>query len=83
LTIIFLIRVSFLNSLGNKIVNDPIFLKKIEEYIRNTKSESVFFTLYDEEKTAMFVMDISSPDHRYDACELLLMQDGKVHLDMI
>jgi hypothetical protein len=28
-------------------------------------------------------MDISSPDHRYDACELLLMQDGKVHLDMI
>jgi hypothetical protein len=29
--------------------------KKIEEYKRNTKSESVFFTLYDEEKTAMFV----------------------------
>jgi hypothetical protein len=54
-TIIFLIRVSFLNSLGNKIVNDQIFLKKIEGYIRNTKSESVFFTLYDEEKTAMFV----------------------------
>jgi hypothetical protein len=43
----FLIRVSFLNSLGNEMVNDPIFLKKIEEYIRNTKSEFAFFTLSD------------------------------------
>ena len=78
----FLIRVSFPNSLGNETVNDPTFLKKIE-YIRNTKSESAFFTLSDGERTAMFVMDISSPVQMYNACEPLLMLGGKVHGDMI
>ena len=78
----FLIRVSFPNSLGNETVNDPTFLKKIE-YIRNIKSESAFFTLSDGERTAMFVMDISSPDQMYNACEPLLMLGGKVHRDMI
>ena len=79
----FLIRVSFPTLLGNEMVNDPTFLKKIEEYIRNTKSESAFFTLSDGERTAMFVMDISSPDQMYNACEPLLMLGGKVHRDMI
>ncbi len=79
----FLIRASFPNSLGNEMVNDPNFLKKIEEYIKNTKSESAFFTLYGGERTAMFVMNISSPDQMYDACEPLLMLGGKVHRDMI
>jgi len=78
----FLIRVSFPNSLGNEMVNDPSFLKKIE-YIRNTRSESAFFTLYDGERTAMFVMDISSPGQMYDACEPLLLLGGKVHREMI
>ena len=78
----FLIRVSFPNPLGNEMVNDPSFLKKIE-YIRNTSSESAFFTLSDGERPAMFVMDISSPGQMYDACEPLLMLGGKVHREMI
>lgn len=71
------------NSIGNELVEDSTFLKKLDEYIKNTKSESAYFTLRDGERTAIFVMDIDSPNQMYNACEPLLMIGGKVTREMI
>lgn len=79
----FLIRATIPNQIGNKLVDDPSFLAKMEDFIKNTRAESAFFTLYEGERTAFFTIDIESPEQMYNACEPLLMLGAKVHRDMI
>jgi hypothetical protein len=47
---------------GNKMVQDPNFLKKIETYIDKVKSEATYFYEADGNRVAAFVVDIQSAD---------------------
>ena len=79
----FLIRASFPTEIGNQMVKDPNFLKNMEDYIRNTNAEAVYFTVCEGERTAFFVVDVPSPKHMFDICEALFMMGAKVHRDMV
>jgi hypothetical protein len=47
---------------GNKMVQDPNFLKKLESYINEVKAEATYFFEMDGNRVASFVVDISSAD---------------------
>ena len=47
---------------GNKMVNDPNFLKKIEEYVKKFNSEPSYFTEVNGNRTLVFVLDLPSSD---------------------
>ena len=79
----FLIRVSIPNTQGNEMVKDPNFLKNMEDYIKNTNAESAYFTVYEGDRTAIFVIDVTSADQMPKVCEPLFMLGGKVHWNMV
>jgi hypothetical protein len=47
---------------GNKMVQDPNFLKKLEKYINKVKSEATYFFEADGNRVASFIVDIESAD---------------------
>lgn len=47
---------------GNKMVNDPNFLKKIEEYVKKFNYEASYFTEVNGNRTLIFVLDLPSSD---------------------
>jgi hypothetical protein len=57
---IFLIRARIPTEAGNKMVQDPNFLKKIEEYINKIKAEANYFFESDSNRVVAFIMDIQS-----------------------
>ncbi len=78
-----LVRVSIPTIQGNEMVKDPNFIKNMEDYISNTKAESAYFTVYEGDRTAIFVIDVTTPDQIPKICEPLFMLGGKVHWNMI
>lgn len=79
----YMIQMTIPNPIGNKLVEDPTFIRKLKEYVENTKAESAYFTLKDGKRTAIFVMDRDSPKQMYDACEPLPLLGGRVNREMI
>ncbi|HEY7109685.1 MAG TPA: hypothetical protein VH415_09675 [Nitrososphaeraceae archaeon] len=45
---------------GNKMVQDPNFLKKVETYINKVKAEATYFFEVDGNRVASFVVDIEN-----------------------
>jgi hypothetical protein len=58
----FLIRARIPTEAGNKMVQDPNFLKKLEEYINKVKAEATYFFEADGNRIAAFIVDIQSAD---------------------
>jgi hypothetical protein len=58
----FLVSAKIPTESGNKMVQDPNFLKKIETYIDKVKSEATYFYEADGNRVAAFVVDIQSAD---------------------
>ena len=47
---------------GNKMVQDPKFLEKIEKYINNVKAEATYFFETNGNRVASFIVNIESAD---------------------
>jgi hypothetical protein len=47
---------------GNKAVQDPNFLKNLEDYMNKAKPEAVYFFEAGGERVAVFVVDMQSAD---------------------
>ena len=47
---------------GNKMVQDPKFLEKLEKYINKVKAEATYFFEADGNRVASFIVDIESAD---------------------
>ena len=58
----FLVHASIPTEAGNKMVQDPNFLKKLEEYTNKVKAEATYFYEADGNRVAAFIVDIQSAD---------------------
>jgi hypothetical protein len=58
----FLIHARIPTEDGNKMVQDPNFLKKIETYINKVKAEATYFFEANGNRVAAFIADIQSAD---------------------
>ena len=58
----FLVRARIPTEAGNKMVQDPNFLKKLEEYINKVKAEATYFYEAGGSRVAAFIVDIQSAD---------------------
>lgn len=58
----FLIRAKIPTEAGNKMVQDPNFLKKLEEYINKVKAEASYFFEAEGNRVAAFIIDMQSAD---------------------
>ena len=62
----FLIHAKIPTEDGNKMVQDPNLLRKLEKYINKVKAEATYFFEADGNRVASFIVDIQSaePDTR-------------------
>lgn len=58
----FLISAKIPTEAGNKMVQDPNFLKKLEEYINKVNAEASYFFEAEGNRVAAFIIDIQSAD---------------------
>jgi hypothetical protein len=58
----FLISAKIPTEAGNKMVQDPNYLRKLEEYINKVKAEATYFFEADGNRVAAFIVDIQSAD---------------------
>ena len=58
----FLIRATIPTEDGNKMVQDPNFLTKLEEYINKVKAEAAYFFEANGSRIASFIVDVQSAD---------------------
>jgi hypothetical protein len=58
----FLIHAKIPTEDGNKMVQDPNFLKKLEEYTNKVKAEAAYFFEASGNRVAAFIVDIQSTD---------------------
>jgi hypothetical protein len=58
----FIIRAKIPTEAGNKMVQDPNFLEKLEKYINKVKAEGTYFFEADGDRVAAFIVDIQSAD---------------------
>ena len=57
-----LVRAMVSTVADNKMVNDPNFLKKIEEYVKKFNCEASYFTEVNGNRTLVFVLNLPSSD---------------------
>ena len=74
----FVVRVLIPTEAGNRMVSDPNFVKNIEDFVKNTKSEAAYFTEINGDRTAVFIMDIASNDQIPVIAEPFFMLGAKV-----
>lgn len=48
----------------------------MEDYIKNTKAESAYFTVYEGDRTVIFVIDVTTAEQMPKVCEPLCMLGG-------
>lgn len=58
----FLIKAKIPAESGNKMVNDPNFLTKLEEYIKMIKPEAAYFVSLDGQRSQAFIVNVESND---------------------
>jgi hypothetical protein len=58
----FLIHARIPTEDGNKMIQDPNFLRKIESYINKVKAEATYFFEANGNRVAAFIVDIQSAD---------------------
>lgn len=67
----FLIRTRIPTDDGNKMVQDPDFLKKLEEYMNKVKPEAAYFMPIDGHRSAAFIVNMESNEQVPAIVELL------------
>jgi hypothetical protein len=72
----FVVRAKILVEAGNKMLKDPKFLQKIEDYIRKTKAEGAYFFESGGERTMTFIIEIQSADQIPSVAEPLFQDFG-------
>ena len=58
----FLIHARIPTEDGNKMIQDPNFLRKIESYINKVKAEATYFFEANGNRVAAFIVDVQSAD---------------------
>jgi hypothetical protein len=58
----FLIRTRIPTEPGNKMVQDPDFLRKLEDYINKVKPEASYFMPIEGQRSAAFIVNANSND---------------------
>ena len=58
----FLIKAKIPAESGNKMVNDPNFLTKLEEYINMIKPEAAYFVPLGGQRSQAFIVNVESKD---------------------
>ena len=58
----FLIQARIPTEDGNKMIQDPNFLRKLETYINKVKAEATYFFEANGNRVAAFIVDIQSAD---------------------
>jgi hypothetical protein len=58
----FLIRATIPTEDGNKMVQDPNFLRKLEEYTIKVKAEAAYFFEANGNRIASFIVDVQTAD---------------------
>ena len=58
----FLIRTRIPTEAGNKMVQDPNFLKNLEEYMNKVKPEAAYFMPIDGHRSAAFIVNMENND---------------------
>ena len=58
----FLIRATIPTEDGNKMVQDPNFLRKLEEYTNKVKAEAAYFFESNGNRIASFIVDVQRAD---------------------
>ncbi|HJT47686.1 MAG TPA: hypothetical protein VJ729_05845 [Nitrososphaeraceae archaeon] len=56
----FLIRARVPTEAGNKMVQDPEFMKKLEDYMNKVKPEAAYFLPIDGHRAAAFIVNIEN-----------------------
>lgn len=74
----FVVRVLIPTEAGNRAIADPNFVKNIEDFMKNTKSEAAYFTEINGDRTAVFIIDISSSDQIPAIAEPFFQMGAKV-----
>jgi hypothetical protein len=66
---------------GNKMINDPNMVKKMEDYIRKFNCEAAYFTAVNGMRTMVFILDLSGPDMIPSVAEPLFQEyDANVEI---
>jgi hypothetical protein len=58
----FLIRTRIPTEAGNKMVQDPNFMKNLEEYMNKVKPEAAYFMPIEGHRSAAFIVNMESND---------------------
>ena len=58
----FLIRARIPTEAGNKMIQDPEFLTKLEQYMNKFKPEAAYFMPMEGQRTAAFIVNAESND---------------------
>ena len=58
----FLIRTRIPTDVGNKVLQDPNFLTKLEEYINKVKPEASYFMPIEGQRSCAFIVNTGSND---------------------
>ena len=58
----FLIRARIPTEAGNKMIQDPNFLRKLETYINKVRAEATYFFEANGNRVAAFIVDVQSAD---------------------
>jgi hypothetical protein len=72
----FIDRAKIPTDAGNKMVQDPNFLKKLEDYVNKVKPEASYFFEADGDRVAVFVVDMQSTDQIPSLAEPLFQWMG-------
>jgi hypothetical protein len=78
----FLVRAKIPTESGNKAVQDPNFLRNIEEYINKVKAEAAYFMPLDGHRAACFIVNVESSDQIPTITEPLFLGMG-ANVDLI
>jgi hypothetical protein len=78
----FLIRTRIPTEPGNKMVQDPDFLRKLEDYINKVKPEASYFMPIEGQRSAAFIVNANSNDQLPAMVESLFQWMG-ANVDVI
>jgi hypothetical protein len=77
----FLIRATISTEAGNMMVQDPNFLRKLEEYINKVNAEAAYFFEANGNRIASFIVDVQSADQIPVLAEPLFIKMG-AHVEL-
>ena len=78
-----LIRVIFPSEAGTRAVKDPNFIKNIQAFIDNYKAEAAYFTPSNGDRSAIFILDMSSSDMMATIAEPFFEMGARVEMQPI